>query len=270
MQIVPLWETNIPLFEQEAGQKPYMEVYLSSKAKQAAPFVIICPGGAYEALSADHEGRDVARMFNENGIHAAVLFYRISPYHYPVMQLDGARAVRVVRFHASAWGVDPDKIGIMGFSAGGHFAALALTHYMERREEEAGDEIDECSARPDFGVLCYAVISMHDGVTHDRTREVLFGNGYGTALTAALSCEDCIPSDCPPVFLWHSEDDACVSVQNTLGMAKALCEKHIPCEVHIFPHSPHGIGMGDGKDPDQLHCGQWVSLCCNWLCSYLL
>ena len=79
---------------------------------------------------------------------------------------------------------------------------------MERREEEAGDEIDECSARPDFGILCYAVISMHDGVTHDRTREVLFGNGDGTALTAALSCEDCIPSDCPPVFLWHSEDDA--------------------------------------------------------------
>ena len=272
MEMIKLWEQNTPYYDETIGQpEPYLEAYRAQNAQAGAPFVIICPGGAYENLSMDHEGRDVAKMFNLHGIHAAVLIYRLAPYHYPVMPLDILRAVKVARHLAGDWGADPGKIGVMGFSAGGNLALLALTQYGNADCAQAQpDEIGALCGRPDFGILCYGVLSLEDGVTHDVTRAVLIGERDEAALIEKMTCEKAVTEDCPPVFLWHSADDRCVPVENSLRMAAALSAHNVPFEAHIFPHSPHGLGMGNPDQRDERHAGQWTELCLHWMKTYIM
>lgn len=252
-----LWENDAPLYQQELGQRdPNLTLYIPEH-KEPIGAVIVCPGGAYCCL-ADHEGEPVARMLNEAGIAAFVLRYRIAPYRHPAMQMDVNRAVRQVRYHAAEWNIKPDKIGVLGFSAGGHLAVTAIEHFDYGQND--GDEIDRVSCRPDAGILCYPVVSMEKEYTHMGSREYLLGKEPSEELAHEMSGECSVRDDTPPTFIWHTAEDDCVPVMNSLMLAKALSEKKIPFELHVFPYGGHGMGLAQGH-----HAGQWAPLLVNWL-----
>ncbi|HWA81849.1 MAG TPA: alpha/beta hydrolase [Fimbriimonadaceae bacterium] len=205
--------------------------------------VIVCPGGGYEGL-ADHEGSAYALFLNRLGVTAFVLKYRLgsSGYRYPVELWDVQRAIRMVRFEAKKWKIDPKRIGVMGSSAGGHLTSMAVTRF-DGGDRKAKDPIDRVSSRPDFGILCYAVISM--GPTgHAGSRRALLGDNPSQALIDETSSEKQVKADTPPCFLWHTQDDPVVPVANSEAFATALQEKNVPYELHLYPHGPHGMGLG--------------------------
>lgn len=251
-----LWADEPPYFDASFGQEaPSIVPYLLPGKQNSC--VIVCPGGAY-VMRADHEGEPIAQMLNANGISAFVLNYRVAPYHHPVELTDAKRAIRYVRFHAERFGIDPQKIGILGFSAGGHLTVTALEHFDYGNED--GDEIDRVSSRPDAGVLCYAVISLLN-YAHTGSRDYLLGENADPDLVRQLSGECSVREDMPPVFLWHTAADDGVFVQNSLNMALALKQKNIPVELHIFPDGPHGLGLAQ-ETPG---ANQWPGLLANWL-----
>jgi len=172
--------------------------------------------------------------------------------------MDAKRAVRFVRFHAARFGIDPKRIGILGFSAGGHLAVSALEHFDFGNDE--GDEIDRVSSRPDAGILCYAVISLLNH-THIGSRVNLLGEEECVSLCAQLSGEYGARADMPPIFLWHTAADEAVPVQNSLNMAIALRQKNVPFELHVFPGGAHGLGLAQ-KTPG---ADQWPALLTKWL-----
>jgi len=249
-----LWaKKDIPLFDESFGQEPpALEERVIEGAKNC---VIVIPGGGYEWEAWDHEGDAIAKALNKNGISAFILRYRFKPYHYPVMKYDINRAVRVVRSMAGKYGYRPDRIAVLGFSAGGHLASLGITHFDRGRED--GDEIDKISCRPDLGVLCYAVLNIGGKFTHEGTSVNLLGGKNDPELAKALSAENSVTKDTPPCFIWHTAGDPVVPVENSLTFASALSEKKIPFELHIFPEGPHGIGLAETEFP---HSAQWFSL----------
>lgn len=250
-----LWQQT-PLFDSSFGQeKPSLTPYLLPGKQNSC--VIVCPGGAYE-MRADHEGKPIARMLNDAGFSAFVLNYRVAPYRHPVEMMDVKRSIRFVRFHAERFGIDPGKIGIIGFSAGGHLAITALEHFDYGIDN--GDEIDRVSSRPDAGVLCYAVISLLNH-THIGSRVNLLDKEECVPLCAQLSGEYNVREDMPPVFLWHTAADSCVPVHNSLNMAVALKQKNIPFELHVFPDGEHGLGLAQ----DTPGADQWPTLLTKWL-----
>lgn len=251
-----LWPKEPPFFEPSYGQEaPSITPFLLPGKGNSC--VIVCPGGAY-AIRADHEGAPIAEMLNSNGISAFVLNYRVTPYHHPAELTDAKRAIRYVRYHAQRFGIDPEKIGILGFSAGGHLTVSALEHF--DYGEESGDEIDHVSSRPNCGILCYAVISLLE-YGHVGSRENLLGKEENPALWAELSGECSVREDMPPVFLWHTAADVSVPVENSLQMALALQKKKIPYELHIFPDGAHGLGIAQEVEGTN----QWPSLLAGWL-----
>lgn len=250
-----LWK-HAPLFDPALGQEaPSVTPYLLPGKQNSC--VIVCPGGAY-GMRADHEGEPIAKMLNDAGLSAFVLNYRVAPYHHPVEMMDVKRSVRFVRFHSKRFGIDPGKIWILGFSAGGHLAVTALEHF--DYGVDSGDEIDRVSSRPDAGVLCYAVVSLLNH-THIGSRVNLLDEEECVPLCAQLSGEYHVREDMPPVFLWHTAADSCVPVQNSLNMAIALKQKNIPFELHIFPDGEHGLGLAQNTPG----ADQWPSLLVNWL-----
>ena len=257
---IKLWENGTPLFDESFGQpEPTLTPFLlpTYKEGQTHGCVIVCPGGGYSGR-AEHEAWPIAKMLNEGGISAFVLNYRVSPYRYPAELYDIQRAVRLVRFRAGEFGIDPEKIGVLGFSAGGHLATMGVTQYDGGLD--CGDEIDRVSCRPNAGILCYAVISL--GInTHGGSRDNLLGRPADPDLVRKLSGELAVKDACPPVFMWHTAEDGAVPVQNSLNMALALREKNIPFELHVFPHGAHGLGLA----PSMPDVAQWSSLCVNWL-----
>ena len=257
-----LWENNTPFYNEEYGQDPVIIPYLvDSKTPTGA--VIVFPGGAY-CMHADHEGEPVARMFNALGMSAFVLKYRLKPYKHPVMITDANRAVRLVRYHAKEWNIDPQKIGILGFSAGGHLATTAVEQFDYGKDD--GDEIDKFSCRPDFGVLCYPVVTMYTKLTNGTTKNVLIGQDATDDFVKGLSGEHNVRDDTPPLFIWHTAEDQVVHVANSLNLALALKEKSIPYELHVFPYGWHGLGLVRGQnDPKISHVAQWTDLLANWL-----
>ncbi len=259
METIKLWEST-PLFDPAYGQEEPCLVPFFLEGDDIRPCVIVCPGGGYAMRAEDHEGVQIAQLFNSIGYHAVMLKYRVQPYRHPAMQYDVNRAVRFVRYHAADWKVDPDKIGIIGFSAGGHLVTTAITHYDYGKGEDAADGIDKVSCRPDAAILCYAVITMKE-YTHDGSRDFLLGANASEEMLTKMSGECNVRDDCPPVFLWHTADDTAVPVQNSLQMATALRAKNIPFELHIFPSGPHGLGLADGYDD----VAQWAGLCTNWI-----
>ena len=209
------------------------------------PCVVICPGGGYGLLSMEKEGYEVAAYFNRLGMHAAVLVYRLKAYGYPAPLVDTTRAIRYLRAHAEEHGIDPARIGIMGFSAGGHAAALASTLF-ESGDALVGDALDKVSARPDFSILAYAVLSSERGVAHEGSFRNLLGEGVSEERRAAFSLDARVGPDTPPTFLMHSADDASVPVPNALRYAQRLHEEGIPFSLHVYPHARHGMGMRGG------------------------
>lgn len=222
------------------------------------PAMIVCPGGGYRH-KAKHEGEPVARWLNGIGITAFVLDYRVAPHRHPLPLSDAQRAIRLVRHRAADWGVDPSRICILGFSAGGHLAASAGT--MEAPAASGNtDPVERESTRPDLMVLCYPVITFGEG-GHEGSRLNLLGPDPSPELRAQLSVENRVSADTPPAFVWHTADDLSVPVQNSLKFVNALASFGIPFELHVFPHGRHGLGLAEEDE----HVQQWTRLCAAWL-----
>jgi acetyl esterase/lipase len=240
---VPLWPAGAPgALGESPNDIPTLTPYLVEGANR--PAIIVCPGGGYGGLAA-HEGHDYALWLNQQGISAFVLKYRLGShgYRHPVMLGDAQRALRLVRHRGQEWRIDASKVGIMGSSAGGHLASTALVHY-DAGLADAAAPVDRYSSRPDFGILCYAVITMGEH-THQGSRRNLLGDHPDPALIELLSNEKHVTKDTPPCFLWHTWEDKGVKIENTLQFAAALVKADVPFDLHIFEQGRHGIGLND-------------------------
>jgi acetyl esterase/lipase len=242
---------------------PTLTAYFPAADLATGAAMVICPGGGYGGL-APHEGEDYALWLNQQGIAGFVLKYRLGShgYRHPRMLEDAARAMRLVRFHAAEWSIDPKRVGIMGSSAGGHLASTLLTHY-DAGQPKAADPIDRLSCRPDVGILCYPVITMGP-FTHKGSRENLLGKDPGPELIQELSNELRVTSDTPRCFLFHTSDDPVVPVENSLMFAAALRQAGVLFDLHIYQHGRHGIGLG-AKVDDPSHLHPWTQDCRLWL-----
>jgi len=241
---------------------PSLDIYPAPEAKATGTAVIICPGGAYGGLAIKHEGAQVAKWLNSLGITAFVLKYRLPDdsimenKSIGPMQ-DGQRAIRLVRSHVKEWGINPKKIGIMGFSAGGHLASTLSTHFNEKVYESD----DSTSGRPDFSLLIYPVISMDSTITHWGSRVNLLGGTPTPELVKHYSNELQVNSGTPPAFMVHSLDDGAVPVQNSISYALAMHKFNIPCELHLYQTGGHGYGLGKSANTESA----WPEACRKWL-----
>ena len=266
MENIKLWKKDIPYFKEEYRQEePSLTPFILPKEKDEngnvikRGCVIVCPGGAYQ-MRADHEGAPVSEMLNRYGISSFVLNYRLNPYYADAICVDINRAVRHVRYHADEYGIDPEKIAVLGFSAGGHLSVIAATHFDYGLQD--GDEIDKTSCRPDAAILCYPLITFDERYTRISTRRFFFGTCENLGdLPFDYSGENGVKEDTPPMFLWHTADDPVVSVENSLVMAKALSKHNIPFEIHVFEHGAHGLGLAEEVPGVK----EWSRLAVDWL-----
>ena len=229
----------------------------------AGAAMVICPGGGYAHL-APHEGNDYALWLNQHGVTCFVLKYRLGSngYRHPAMLQDAARAKRMVRARAADWNIDPQRVGIMGSSAGGHLAATLLTHF-DSGDTNSADAVERQSSRPDLGILCYAVISMGE-FAHKGSRDNLLGKNPSSELVKNLSAELQVTTNTPPCFLWTTFEDKTVPMENTLLFAEALRKNHVPFDLHIYQKGGHGMGLGD-RTPPFAHPHPWTGDCLFWL-----
>ncbi len=259
-----LWEGEAPYYNAEYGQPEPTLTWYPAKDTENRSCVIVFPGGGYAGRSDPLEGGDITGMLNDNGYHAFVLNYRIAPYKHPTELSDAQRAVRFVRYNADRFGIDKDKICVLGFSAGGHLAITCSEHF--DYGDPSGDEIDRVSSRPDGSVFCYPVGTLVGEYTNVGSREKLLGKEEGESeLAHKLSGQLSVRDDMPPAFIWHTFGDTAVPVQNSLMLADAMRKKNIPVEMHIFPEGPHGLGLARSIP----HTAQWTGLLCNWLRDYI-
>jgi acetyl esterase/lipase len=260
----PLWPEGAPgALGKEARDIPTLTPYFADSAKTTGSAMVICPGGGYAGL-AKHEGDHYARFLNEHGVTAFVLTYRLGSggYRHPAMLQDAARALRTVRAKAGDWKLDPKRVGIMGSSAGGHLASTLLTHF-DAGKVDATDPIDRESSRPDLGVLCYPVITMGQ-YTHAGSKLNLLGKDPADDLVNELSNELQVTKQTPPCFLWHTDEDKGVVVENSLLFAQALRKADVPFELHIFQKGGHGLGLGS-RDYDPSKWLPWTRDLIAWL-----
>jgi acetyl esterase/lipase len=226
---------------EEEHDRPTITLYKPERPNGCA--VVVCPGGGYGTLAVDHEGKQIGEWYNEFGVTAFVLRYRIAPnYSHPTPMLDVQRAIRTVRAKAEEFGVDPERVGVMGFSAGGHLASTAATHFDEG-DTSADDPIDRVSCRPDFAVLCYPVITFTQDFMHRGSRNNLLGKDPEEELVKLLSNELQVTENTPPTFLFHTWEDKAVPPQNSLVFFLAMKEKGVPGELHIYEKGRHGVGL---------------------------
>ncbi|MNI33312.1 Acetylxylan esterase precursor [compost metagenome] len=252
-----LWPEGAPLAKGITEEdQPAITPYIPEGPVQAS--VIVCPGGGY-GIRAEHEGEPIAKWLNGLGIAAFVLRYRVAPYPYPAALLDAQRAIRYVRLHAAEWGIQSKKVGILGFSAGGHLTSTAGTHY-DLGNQQAADPIEQESCRPDAMILCYPVITMRDPLAHEGSRANLLGLSPDESMIHLLSNEEQVTADTPPTFLWHTADDF-VAVENSLQFAAALSKNKVPFDLHVYEKGVHGLGLAI----DDEHVGTWPDICGLWL-----
>lgn len=279
-QVIPLWPDEIPnsrdtivtetdetddILWIEQVQDPTLEIYLPAKGHSTGRAVVICPGGGYQGLAYDWEGTDIAKWFNSKGIAAFVLKYRLPisesvviPNEAPLQ--DAKRAIRTVRANAEQWNVDPDNVGVIGFSAGGHLASTLGTHFNSEDHLDS-DEINSLSARPDFMILIYPVITMTENYTHSGSRTNLLGENPTEEIVNYYSNEMHVTEGTPPTFLLHAADDGAVPVENSLMFFKALKENGVSAEMHVYPEGGHGFALAIGKG----HIQGWVDRLNEWL-----
>ena len=246
-------------------QTPTMTVFFPAKKSATGQAVIICPGGGYVRLSYNWEGEDVAKFLNAKGITAIVLKYRlpnsksnVTPHLSPLA--DAKRAIRIVRANAAKWGINQNRVGIMGFSAGGHLAATLATHF-DNGNTASKDSIEQQSSRPDFAVLMYPVISMSKPIMHVGSRNNLIGEKPDSSLAKFYSNELQVTKQTPPTFLVHATDDKTVPVENSLLMYQALKDNGVPVEMHIYPTGGHGFGLAVGKG----YLETWADRLVDWM-----
>ena len=261
-QTLPLWSGAAPgALGMEDQDIPVITVFLPRTMSQNTPAVVVCPGGGYVQLAMNHEGRQVANYLNSLGIAAFVLRYRLGPrYHHPIELGDAQRAIRTLRSHAADWRLDPSRIGIMGFSAGGHLAMTAATNF-DGGVARAQDAVDRFSSRPDFVVLGYPVISMTEAWTHPGSKTNLLGTTPDPALARSLSGELAVIKDTPPTFIFHTNADTAVPAENSVYYYLALRKMGVAAEMHIFEKGPHGVGLAN----DDPALSEWSKLLANWL-----
>lgn len=261
-QVIPLWSGPAPgALGTEERDIPVITVYLPRTMAPNTPAVIVCPGGGYVQLAMNHEGRQVASYLNSLGIAAFVLRYRLGPrYHHPVELGDAQRAIRILRSHAAEWRLDPARIGIMGFSAGGHLAMTASTRF-DAGNPTATDPVEHVSSRPDFVVLGYPVISLTETWTHQGSKTNLLGNSPDPELAKSLSGEQAVKKDTPPTFIFQTNADTTVPAENSVYYYLALRKMGVPAEMHIFEKGPHGVGLAN----DDAALSEWSKLLANWL-----
>ncbi len=265
-QVIPLWERGAPgALGDGPGDRPSITVYPpyppAPTGRASGTAVIIAPGGGYQSLAITHEGVQVANWFNAMGATAFVLQYRLGPrYRHPIQLHDAQRAIRLVRTRAKEWNLAVDRIGIMGFSAGGHLAATAATHY-DAGDPQASDPIDRTGSRPDFLILAYPVISFDSAITHQGSKRNLLGDNPDPALVEDLSNELRVTAQTPPTFLFHTTNDPAVPVENSVAFYRALSRAKVSAEMHLFENGPHGVGMALA-DPA---LSVWPTLLTNWL-----
>ncbi|MGH7173037.1 MAG: alpha/beta hydrolase [Gemmataceae bacterium] len=253
-----LWPKGAPgALGTEERDKPSLTIYLPPADKANGTAVVVCPGGGYGGLAVGHEGKDPAEWLTRHGIAAFVLRYRLgSRYHHPVPMQDAQRAMRIVRGRAKEWHLDPKRIGIWGFSAGGHLASTIATHF-DNGKADADDAIDRVGCRPDFAILCYPVITMRPPYTHGGSRHNLLGDKPDEKLVDGLCNDKQVTAKTPPTFLFHTNEDNAVPAENSILFYQALRKKKVPAELHIYEKGPHGVGLGVGRGavsawPEQL------------------
>ena len=273
LQTLDLWPEGVPGLRPDAGPEndendhasnishPVLLCHPAPAATACGAAVIICPGGGYARLSMENEGTSPAHWLNGLGVSAWILKYRLGDYGHPAPLRDVLRAVRLVRSRAAELGVRPDRIGVMGFSAGGHLAACAGTLY-DAPEGRTGAALDAVSARPDFLLLLYPVITMKDPYVHAGSRRQLLGPNPTPALIAHLSTEDQVTKDTPPTFLVATTADRTVPVENSLLFYQALHRAGVAgAELHLYERGPHGFGLKPGYGPTS----EWPRLAEQWL-----
>jgi acetyl esterase/lipase len=261
-QTILLWPDGAPgAMGNEDIDKPSLTIFPASGAEKVRTAVIICPGGSYGHLSMEKEGSDIAKWLNERGITAFVLKYRLGPkYHHPIEMEDAQRAIRWVRSQAKEYGYDEKRIGVWGFSAGGHLASTAGTHF-DTGKHDASDPIERQSSRPDFMILAYPVITFTTPYLHQLSRDNLLGKDPDPALIELLSNEKHVTAESPPTFLFHTTDDKTVPVENSVYFYLALRKAGVPAEIHIYEKGVHGLGLATG-DPV---VKSWVDRLADWL-----
>jgi acetyl esterase/lipase len=261
-QVIPLWSGPAPGAQgADDADVPTITVYLPRANAPGMSAVIICPGGSYRALAMNHEGRQVANYLNSLGVMAFVLKYRLGPkYHHPVELGDAQRAIRLLRSHAAEWHIASDRIGILGFSAGGHLAMSASTH-VDAGQAGASDTVDRVSSRPDFSVLGYPVISLVEPWTHQGSKNNLLGANPDPVVARQLSGELAATRDTPPTFIFQTNADVVVPAENATYYFLALRKAGVPVELHVFESGPHGVGLA----MDDPALAEWSRLLTNWL-----
>jgi acetyl esterase/lipase len=260
-----LWPDGAPGAKGTAdGDKPSLTICLPPKEKANGAALVICPGGGYGHLAMDHEGRQIAEWLNSLGVAGFILKYRHhnsgAGYGFPAPLQDAQRAMRTVRSLAGQWNVDPSRIGIIGFSAGGHLASSIGTHFHVSYYKPR-DAIDRASTRPDFMILLYPVISFTEWYTHKGSRTNLLGKHPDPKLAESLSNEKQVTPETPPTFLCLADDDKVVPPENSVFFYLALRKAKVPAELHIYERGGHGFGPGKGKGS----VSSWMTRCADWM-----
>lgn len=248
---VPLWPEGAPGAKgTEPKDVPRVEIFPAAKENSCGAGVVVLPGGGYGGLAADHEGRQIAKFYNSLGVTAVVCYYRLGSagYHHPTELNDAKRAVRWLRSNAEKLGVDKGRIGVIGFSAGGHLASTVGTLF-DNGDPNATDPIDKLSSRPDFLVVCYPVISMTEGYMHRGSRNNLLGpDKDNEEIARQVSSERNVSPHTPPTFIFQTDEDTVVPAENAVAFYLALRKNKVPAEMHIYRRGPHGVGLFQG-DP---------------------
>jgi acetyl esterase/lipase len=255
-----LWPDGAPgALGNDDADRPSVTFYRARQPNGTA--IVVAPGGGYGNLASNHEGRQVANLLNAMGVTAFVLKYRLGPrYRHPIELGDAQRAIRLVRSRAQEFGIAADRIGMLGFSAGGHLTATAGTQF-DAGKPDAADAVDRVSSRPDFLVLAYPVVSFDPAITHGGSVRNLLGDKPDPKLLEALSADLRVTSDTPPTFLFHTNADTGVVAENSVRFYLALRRAKVPAELHIFENGPHGVGLAL-NDPA---LSAWPTLLATWM-----
>jgi acetyl esterase/lipase len=257
-----LWPKGAPGAKGDTDKdKPKLDFYLPPKDKRTTTAVVVCPGGGYGGLALDHEGKQIAQWLNDRGVAAFVLHYRLGPrYHHPVPLQDAQRAIRLVRSRAREFGIDADRVGIWGFSAGGHLASTASTKFDDGKKD-ADDPVERAGCRPDFAILCYPVIRMDSPHGHAGSRRNLLGDKPDDKLVQSLCNDTQVSKQTPPTFLFHTKEDKVVPIANSELYYAALKKAGVPAKLVVIDKGRHGVGLG-GKDPE---LSKWPEQLEQWL-----
>lgn len=258
--VMPLWPDGVP-GATDAGDGDVPQLILTkADSDKATAGVVIIPGGGYWMRAIDHEGYQIADWFADMGITSVICTYRVrgegnggKGYGHPYPMMDAQRAIQTMREKAADWNVDADRVGVIGFSAGGHLASTVSTHF--------ADTDSGISSRPDFSIICYPVIAFDANHTHKGSQKNLLGENADAELIASLSNEKQVTKETPPTFLFHTGEDTVVPVRNSLVYYQACVDAGVPAEMHVFPEGRHGVGLANGFEGANL----WPDLCKAWL-----